>query len=164
MIANESDPRPTSLAVRTTRVAAEGFVAASPDRVWELYGDIAGSADWIPFVDEVVWVNGPPGVGRTSRERTRMMGLKDVSDWLIVEWDAPRRQVHRSSNRLMDMDLVIEIRPGPRGTHVRQEAVLHSRLPFVGRLHEAAFGLVAGSGLRAAICAVQDRLGHGDPR
>jgi hypothetical protein len=163
MIVHASDRHETSLAVRAKRVAAEAFVAASPDRVWELYGDIAGSADWIPFVEEVISVNGPSGLGRTYRERTRMMGMKDVSDWLIVEWDARRRQVHRSTNKLMDMDLVIEIEPVPGGTRVRQEAVLRSRLPLVGRLHEVAFGLVAGSGLRAAVSAAQDRLGHGDP-
>lgn len=163
MIVNVSDRQETTLAGRTKRVAAEAFVAASPDRVWDLYEDIAGSADWIPFVEEVISVSGPSGLGRTYRERTRLMGMKDVSDWLIVVWDAPRRQVHRSTNKLMDMDLVIEIEAVPGGTRVRQEAVLRSRLPLVGRLHEAAFALVAGSGLRAAVSAAQDRLGHGDP-
>jgi hypothetical protein len=144
------------------RVTASAIVDESPDRVWELYADIPGSVEWIPFVEEVLYVRGPSGLGQSYGERTRFLGMTNVSDWLIVEWDWPRRQVHRSTTRLMDTDLVIEIERIGDGTRLRQEAELHSKVPLVGRLHEAVFGFVAGSGVKAAVAAAKHRLERSD--
>src|SRR5215204_1971611 len=125
------------------RVMASMMVEVSPRLVWDLYADVAHSAEWIPFVEEVLSVSDPLGPGESYRERTRFMGISDVSDWRIVEWDAPRRQVHRSSNKGLDMDLVIEIEAVAEGARVQQVAVLSSRMPgLLGQLHERAFGFV----------------------
>src|SRR5918994_903158 len=46
-------------------------VDESPEHVWELYADVPGTIGWVPFVEEVLYVRGPAGVGQTYRERTR---------------------------------------------------------------------------------------------
>jgi hypothetical protein len=146
------------------RVVASEIVSQPPARVWELYADVSGSADWIPFVEEVLYMSGPAGLGQSYGERTRFMGMSSVSDWRIVEWDPLRRQVHRSTSTLMDMDLVIEIEAISDGSRVRQEALLHSKMPLLGRAHEAVFGFVAGSGLKSAVAAAKLRLERADAR
>ena len=143
------------------RVVASALVNESRERVWELYADVPGTIGWVPFVEEVLYVRGPAGVGQTYQERTRLMGMSDVSEWLVVEWEAPRRQVHRSHNKLMDVDLVIEFEAVDDRTRVEQQALLRSRMPaIIGRLHEAAFGLVAESGLKQAVGGAKRRLDH----
>jgi hypothetical protein len=145
------------------RLVASTIVESSPERVWALYADVPGTVDWLPFVEEVLYVSGPAGLGQVYRERTRFMGVSDVSTWRIVEWDAPRRQIHRSRGKLMETDLVVELEGAGERTRVQQEAVLRSSMPgMLGRLHEALYGLVAGSGLKQAVVAAKYRMEHGD--
>lgn len=144
------------------RLLASTIVASSRDRVWELYADVPGTVEWLPFVEEVLYVSGPAGLGQVYRERTRFMGVSDVSTWRVVEWDVPRRQIHRSRGRLMETDLVVELESAGERTRVRQGAVLRSSMPgMLGRLHEAVYGLVAGSGLRQAVVAAKYRMEGG---
>jgi hypothetical protein len=145
------------------RLVASSIVEASRERVWELYADVPATVDWLPFVEEVLYVSGPAGLGQVYRERTRFMGVSDVSTWRIVEWDAPRRQIHRSRAKLMATDLVVELEGAGERTRLQQAAVLRSSIPGVlGRLHEALLGFVAGSGLKQAVVAAKYRLERGD--
>jgi hypothetical protein len=145
------------------RLVASTIVASSRDRVWELYADVPGTVEWLPFVEEVLYVSGPAGLGQVYRERTSFMGVSDESTWRVVEWDVPRRQVHRSRGRLMETDLVVELEGDGELTRVRQAAVLRSSMPsMLGRLHEALYGLVAGSGLKQAVVAAKLRIERGD--
>ena len=50
-------------------VASSLLINATPDRVWDLYADVPRSAEWVPFVEEVLDVSGPPGLGQVSRFR-----------------------------------------------------------------------------------------------
>lgn len=141
------------------RVAASAIVDRSPERVWDLYADVSGTVEWLPFVEAILRVSGPAGPGQTYRERTRFLGLADVSDWRVIGWDRPRRQVHRSTGKLLDIELVIEIERTGEGARIRQEARLRSRMPAIlGRFHEAAGGFVAELGLRQAVAAAKHRL------
>ena len=141
------------------RLVASTIVEGSPQRVWELYADVPGTVDWLPFVEEVLCVRGPAGLGQVYRERTRFLGISDVSTWRVVEWDAPRRQIHRSRGKLMETDLVVELAGAGERTLVQQEAVLRSSMPgMLGVLHEALYGLVAGSGLKQAVLAAKYRM------
>jgi hypothetical protein len=59
----------------------------------------------------------------------------------------------------METDLVVELEVAGERTRLRQEAVLRSSLPgILGRLHEAMYGLVAGSGLKQAVVAANSRM------
>jgi hypothetical protein len=143
----------------THRVAASVWIGVSPLEVWDLYADVEGSVEWVPFAEEILSVSGPAGLGQTYRERTRLGGVSDIAEWTIVEWDPPRRQVQRSAGKGMDSRLVIEVEPAPNGSIVRQQAILESRAPGpLGWLHERVFGLVAGRGIAAALRAAKARL------
>jgi hypothetical protein len=141
------------------QVAASAIVATTPQAAWELYADVEGSVDWVPFAEEILYISGPAGLGQVYRERTRLGGVSGVSEWRIVEWDPPRRQVQLSTDMNMESRLIIEVEPAGEGTLVRQSVELRSRLPGpLGWLHERVFGVVAGRGIRQAVAAAKRRL------
>lgn len=141
------------------RVHASIRIDAPLQEVWDLYADVEGSVDWVPFAEEILFVSGPPGLGQVYRERTRLGGVSDVAEWTVIEWDPPRRQVQRSTGKGMDSRLVIALEQDGAGTLARQEAILDSRAPGpLGWLHERLFGLVARRGIRAALAAARRRL------
>lgn len=141
-------------------ISAETTIRAPATAVWDLYADVPGSAGWVPFVEQVLWVRGEPGIGQRYRERTRLLGLRDEGEWEIVEWDPPRRQVQRSTDKGIDSHLVIEVEPlGSGRSRVRQSVRLRSRLPPpIAWYHEAVFALVGGHGIRGALAAARRRL------
>ena len=141
------------------RLRAEVEIAAPPQQVWDLYADVPGSVEWVPFAEEILFVSGPAGLGQVYRERTRLAGISDVAEWTVIEWDPPRRQVQRSTGKGMDSRLVIVVEPSGAGTLARQEVVLASRAPGpLGWLHERIFGAVARRGIVAALAAAKARL------
>jgi hypothetical protein len=141
------------------RVSATTDVSASPESAWDLYADVAGSADWVPFTEAIVSIDGPPGVGQVYRERTRLLGIRGEQTWEIVEWDPPRRQAQRSRDLGADSRLVLEFQPIDGGTRITQTSEIRSRaIPPFRWLHEALFGAVARHGLRGAVEAARLRL------
>ena len=97
-------------------------------------------------------VSGPPGLGQVYRERTKLAGVTDVSEWRVIEWDPPRRQVQCSSAKNLDTRLVIEVEQVGGASLVRETAILDSRLPLpFDWLHEALFSIVSRQRLRSAL-------------
>jgi hypothetical protein len=140
-------------------VAVETQIDADAQFVWDLYADVPGSAEWVPFVEEVLYVSGPAGLGQVYRERTRLGGMSGVSQWQVVEWQPPHRQVQLSTDMRMNSRLIIEVEPLAGGTRLRQATELRSTLPGpLGRLHEFVFARVAGRGIRQAVAAAKRRL------
>jgi uncharacterized protein YndB with AHSA1/START domain len=134
-------------------------IDAPPQRVWDLYADVEGSVEWVPFAEEILFVSGPAGLGQVYRERTTLGGISDVAEWTVIEWDPPRRQVQRSTDKGMDSRLMIAVEPDGAGTLARQEVILDSRAPGpLGWLHERIFGIVARRGIVAALAAAKARL------
>lgn len=141
------------------RIARSIRIAAPPQAVWDLYADVAGSVEWVPFAEEILFISGPAGLGQVYRERTRLGGIADVAEWEVIEWDPPHRQVQRSIGKGMDSRLVIAVQPAGDGALARQEVHLRSRLPGpLGWLHERLFGRVARGGIEAALKAAKRRL------
>ena len=148
------------------RVAATADIDAPPQRVWDLYDDIRSTPAWVPFVEEILSVEGGPGVGTVYRERTRLGGSSGVQEWRIMEHDPPRRTVHVSTDMGIDATLAITFdalaEPGATGaerTRVRQTTELRSRLPRpFGWLHEALVATVARIGVRRAVDAAKAHL------
>ena len=138
---------------------AATHIEAPPQQVWNLYADVHGSVDWVPFAEEILYVSGPAGLGQVYRERTRLGGISDVAEWTVIEWDPPRRQVQRSTGKGMDSRLGIAVEPSGGGTLARQEVILSSRAPGpVGWLHERIFSLVARRGIEGALAAAKAHL------
>lgn len=142
------------------RVSASAVVRAEPQAAWDLYADVPGSVDWVPFAEEILYLSGPAGLGQVYRERTRLLGSTGEQTWEIVEWDPPRLQVQQSTDMRMRSRLVVEIaRIAGGNTLIRQSTELQSMLPRpIGWLHEAVFALVARYGIGRAVAAAKRRL------
>ena len=150
------------------RVTAAIDIDAPARDVWDLYADVPRSPDWVPFSEEILYVSGPPGVGQVYRERTRLLGISDVAEWRIIEWEPPRRQVQLSTDKSMDARLVIEVEPleplDAGRSRVRQEAIFESRLSGpLGWAHELVFASVGRRGISAAVRAAKDHLERDAP-
>ena len=142
------------------QVIASEFVNAGQQRVWDLYADVKGSEEWVPFLEEVTYLSGPAGLGQVYRERTRLAGMRGDAEWRVIEWDPPRRQVQLSSGFGLETRLVIEVEPiGADRARVRQRALVESHLPRpIAWAHELLVAAVAQSGIRAAVRAAKRRL------
>jgi len=139
--------------------SATARIDAAPLAVWDLYADVSRAPDWVPFVEEVVYLSGPPGLGQVYRERTRLGGMTDLAEWRVIEWDPPRRQVQLSTDKRMDSRLVIEVEPAGRGSRIRQKALLESRLPRpLNWAHELVFAVASRHGIRQAVRAAKAYL------
>jgi hypothetical protein len=141
-------------------VTASAVVDADPQAVWDLYADVEGSVDWVPFAEEILYMSGPAGLGQVYRERTRLLGASGEQTWTVVAWDPPRRQVQESTDMRMRSRLVVNVTSATGGaSFLRQSTELRSLLPRpVGWIHEAVFALVAGYGIRRAVAAAKRRL------
>jgi hypothetical protein len=145
------------------RVTASIDIDAPAQAVWDLYADVPHSPDWVPFSERILYISGPAGLGQVYRERTRLLGISDVAEWRIVEWDPPRRQVQLSTDKRMDARLVIEVEPleplDAGRSRVRQQAIFESRLPGpLGWTQELLFSTVGRRGITAAVRAAKAHL------
>ena len=71
-------------------------VAASPERTWELLCDTRRYAEWVEDTDRVSRTDGPAKLFSTYDEVNPILGpIKGRSHWVVIEFDPPRRQVHR---------------------------------------------------------------------
>ena len=145
------------------RVTATIDIDAPAQAVWDLYADVPRSPDWVPFAEEILYVSGPPGLGQVYRERTKLLGIRDVAEWQVIEWDPPRRQVQLSTDKGVDARLVIEVEPleplDAGRSRVRQEAIFESRLPGpLGWIHELVFSTVGRRGITSAVRSAKAQL------
>jgi hypothetical protein len=77
-------------------------IAAGPREVWRALGEVERYVEWGPWVRAVQRVDRPAGLGAAYDERSRLLiPMVTASRWRIVEFDAPRRQVHRAEAAAM---------------------------------------------------------------
>jgi hypothetical protein len=80
-----------------TEVGDRRRIAASPRDVWRVLCDIERYAEWAPWTLHARRVDRPAGLGVAYEEHGRVLSpLVGPSRWRIVEFDVPRRQVHRA--------------------------------------------------------------------
>lgn len=112
-----------------TEVRDRRWIAAAPRDVWKLISDLERYPDWCPWARTVEHAGGPAGLG---------VGYETgAGEWRIVEFDPPRRQVHRAEHVRLTrtFDRVLELRSdGADGTWL--ELVVRYR-PAFGRLGAA---------------------------
>ncbi len=104
-------------------VTASGFVAAPPERVWELVCDTARYAEWVEGTDEVTRTDGPAREGSTYDEVNPLLGpWKARSRWTVESLEPPRRQVHHGEGIPLTTEMVVEmeVRPVGEGTEFTQ--------------------------------------------
>ena len=123
-----------------TEVRDRRWIAATPRDVWKLVSVVERQPDWCPWARVARVADGrPPGLGAAYEEHGRVLTpLAERSRWRIVEFDAPRRLVHRAEQvRLAaSFDRVFELRSdGGDGTWLT--LAVHYR-PALGRLGRGA--------------------------
>jgi len=89
-------------------------IAAPLERVWELLCDTARYAEWVEDTDKVTRTDGPAKLFSTYDEVNPILGpIKGRSHWVVTEFEAPRRMVHRDE-RLVTfkwLEVVMEVAP-----------------------------------------------------
>lgn len=96
------------------------WIAATPRDVWTLLSAVERSPDWCPWARTVVAPGGPAGLGVAYEQRGGVLTpVATRSRWRIVEFDPPRRQVHRAEQLRLaaSFDRIFELRSdGADGT------------------------------------------------
>jgi hypothetical protein len=123
-----------------TEVRERRWIAARPREVWLVLSAVERHPEWCPWTRAVVAAGAAPaGLGLGYEERGGVLTpLAERSRWRIVEFDPPRRQVHRAEHvRLAAaFDRVFELRSdGGDGTWLTLGVRYR---PALGRLGRAA--------------------------
>ena len=102
-------------------VTASVVVAATPAQTWELVSDTSRFAEWVVGAAAVPRTDGPARRGSTYDEINPIMGpWRAKTRWTVVEFDAPRRQVHRSEDVPFASEslVIIDVAPSGDGSEV----------------------------------------------
>ena len=121
------------------RVESSVVVEAPPERVWAFVSDVGRCPEWVTFADEMRHVDeGDPGEGFRYVEYGGLGPIRSESEWAIVEFDPPRRQVHVGDMGIMKPELTITVEPEGEGTRWTQTVAFEAlpRLRPVGWLLE----------------------------
>jgi hypothetical protein len=82
-----------------TEVRERRRIAASPREVWSVVSDPERAVAWGSWVRAVRSPDRPAGLGAAYDERSRLLlPFVTTSRWRVVEFDPPRRQVHRAED------------------------------------------------------------------
>ena len=97
-------------------VTASVVVAATPAKTWELASDTSRYAEWVAGTAAVTRTDGPARQGSTYDETNPIMGpWRAKTQWTVVEFDALRRQIHRSEDVPFASEFLVTIDVAPSG-------------------------------------------------
>jgi uncharacterized protein YndB with AHSA1/START domain len=140
-------------------VAVSQLVDAPVDRVWRVFTDLAGRADWLSTVDGVEVVTaGPFGAGTVWREtRTMSDGEQVTEEFHVEECDPPRRFVVASPGIGAEYRMTYTFAPVEVGRHRGGTAVTvvqdGSPSAKTGRLLALVLGGLAAATVEGALRA-----------
>ncbi len=138
-----------------TEVRDRRWIAAAPREVWKLLSAIERYPDWCPWARTV------------ARTDLRPVGLgvayeTGIGRWRIVEYDPPRRQVHRAEHvRLArSFDRIYEVRSdGGDGSWLELAVRYHPGLGWLGdAVDRAVIRRAEARRLPAALDAIERLL------
>ncbi|WCB94399.1 hypothetical protein DSM104299_03133 [Baekduia alba] len=113
-------------------------IAASPREVWQVLGEVERYVEWGGWMRAVRRVDRPAGLGAAYDERSRLLAPVVVSSrWRIIDFDPPRRQVHRAESAPLAVkyDRVFELASdGLGGTWLTLAVQYRPALGALGRL------------------------------
>jgi uncharacterized protein YndB with AHSA1/START domain len=107
--------------VARIEVTASTMIAATPDRVWELVSDTSRYAEWVASTAAVPRTDGPASEGSTYDLIEPIAGpWRAKTRWTVIEFDPPRRQVHRSEDVPFASEwlVITEIAPSGDGSEL----------------------------------------------
>lgn len=120
-----------------SRIEESVHVEAPPERVRAFVSDVRRCPEWVAFTDEMGRVDGGDlREGFRYTEYGSVGPLRSESEWRIVEFDPPRRQVHVGDMGIIEGELTITVEPEGEGTRWTQTVDLEvlPRLRPIGRL------------------------------
>lgn len=115
-------------------VTASVRVSATPAQTWELVSDTSRYAEWVTGTAAVPRTDGPARLGSTYDEINPIMGpWRAKTRWTVAEFDAPRRQVHRSEDIPFTSEFLVIIDVAPSGDGSEVSVTLRAT-PSLGTL------------------------------
>lgn len=110
-----------------TEVRDRRWIPAAPRDVWKLLSTVERYPAWAPWARTVEHAGGPAGLG---------VGYETAAgEWRVVEFDPPRRQVHRAEHARLTrpLDRVFELRSdGADGTWLELAVRYRPALGWLG--------------------------------
>ncbi len=141
-----------------TRIQRSTVIETDRDDLWELVNDFDRMTEWVTFADELTYLSeGEIGEGTVYREVGGVGPISSESEWEIVEFDPPNRQVHRGDLGIMQPELAMAFEPVDSGTEFTQTMTYRAfpRMRPVGWLLEK---LLITRSLRAGLQETQANL------
>jgi uncharacterized protein YndB with AHSA1/START domain len=102
-------------------ITASAVTAAPPARLWELLCDTSRNPEWVAATAAVPRTDGPARLGSTYDEINPIVGpLRAKTRWTVIEFDPPKRQVHRSRDIPFAREslVIVEVTPAGAGSEV----------------------------------------------
>jgi hypothetical protein len=97
-------------------LSSSAVVPTSPERLWALLCDTHRYAEWVEGTEAVTRTDGPARLGSTYGEVNPIFGpWKARASWTVVEFQAPRRQVHRSEAIPLAAEFLVVMEVAPVG-------------------------------------------------
>jgi uncharacterized protein YndB with AHSA1/START domain len=123
---------------------ASTVVPAPVPTTWELISDTSRYAEWVAATDAVTDAAGPARHGSTYSEVNPILGpWKARTAWTVVEFDAPHRQVHRTTDIPIASEFLVIMEVAPAGDASRITITLRATSSF-GPLGAMLFAVLKG--------------------
>jgi uncharacterized protein YndB with AHSA1/START domain len=125
-------------------ITASAVTAAPPAQLWELLCDTSRNPEWVAAAAAVPRTDGPARLGSTYDEINPIVGpWRAKTRWTVIEFDPPRRQVHRSQDVPFAREslVILEVAPSGEGSQVTVTLRQH---PSLGALGAGVLGLLKG--------------------
>jgi uncharacterized protein YndB with AHSA1/START domain len=116
-------------------VSAFAMIPVAPEALWDLVCDTSRLPEWVVATEAVTRTDGPARLGSSYEEINPIVGpWKAKTSWAVVEFDAPHRQVHRTSDipLVREMRVITEIAPLEQASRVTVTLRARSSLGVLG--------------------------------
>jgi uncharacterized protein YndB with AHSA1/START domain len=124
------------------QVTASTVTSAPPAQLWELVCDTSRNPEWVASAAAVTRTDGPARQGSTYHEINPIMGpWRAKTRWTVIEFDPPKRQVHRSEDVPFASEYLIIIDLVPSGDGSEITVTLRQR-PSLGPVGTSVLGLL----------------------
>jgi uncharacterized protein YndB with AHSA1/START domain len=124
-------------------VSASATIAVTPEALWDLVCDTSRFSEWVVATAAVTRTDGPARLGSSYAEVNPIVGpWKARTSWVVIEFDAPHRQVHRTTDIPLarEMRVITEIARLEKSSRVTVTLLARSSLGLLGGALFAALG------------------------
>ena len=123
---------------------ASAYAPVAPEQAWAVVCDTARYAEWVVATHAVTRTDGAARRGSTYTEINPVLGpWKARTDWVVVEFDPPHRQVHRTTDIPLAREVIVtmEVADAADGCEL---SITLAAASARGPLGAALFAVLAG--------------------